>query len=83
MGRQQRQPRESVSAEGLGAPAGGAPKDTERAAREWWWAGRLLALHHFPVEYCPYRTPGPARRRWLAGFASGTRTVARGSAPPA
>ena len=60
-----------------------APKDAGRAAREWWWAGRLLALHGFPVEHCPYYTPGAPRRRWLAGFASGTRVVAGHTAQPA
>jgi hypothetical protein len=60
-----------------------ALRGTGRAAREWWWAGRLMALHGFPVEQCPHRTPGAPRRRWLAGFAAGTRGVAGRAAPPA
>jgi hypothetical protein len=64
------------------APARAAGADAGRAAREWWWAGRLMALHGFPVEQCPHRTPGAPRRRWLAGFASGTRLVADRGAPP-
>jgi hypothetical protein len=64
------------SAELLDSPASAAPGDAGRAAREWWWAGRLMALYDFPVERCPYRTPGEPRRRWLAGFAAGARAVA-------
>jgi hypothetical protein len=58
------------------APAAGA---AARAAREEWWAGRLAALYGFPVRHCPHRDPGAPRRRWLAGFASGVRTVAAGA----
>ena len=65
------------------APAGPASGDAGRVAREWWWAGCLMALHGFPVEQCPHRTPGAPQRRWLAGFASGTRVVASRNAPPA
>jgi hypothetical protein len=63
-------------ASGVELPA--APADAGRAAREWWWAGHLMALHGFAVEHCPHRTPGAPRRRWLAGFASGRRVAAAG-----
>jgi hypothetical protein len=65
------------------APAGAAPGDAGRAAREWWWAGRLRALYGLPVECCPYPAPGEPRRRWLAGFASGARVVAGHAVGPA
>ena len=64
--------RETADIERVDAPA---PKDDLRAL-EWWWAGRLMALHGFPARRCPYRRVGEARRHWLAGFASGTRTRA-------
>jgi hypothetical protein len=76
MGEQRQQTGDAGNAEVRDAPAGAAPGDAGRAAWEWWWAGRLMALHHVPVEACPYRRAGEPRQRWLAGFASGTRTVA-------
>jgi hypothetical protein len=72
------QPPETKLAPLRDSPAPAAPGDAGRAAWEWWWAGRLLALHQFPVEHCPYRTPGEPQRRWLAGFASGRRVAAAG-----
>jgi hypothetical protein len=63
---------ETASIEIVGAPAPGGDQRT----LEWWWAGRLMALHGFPARRCPYRRVGEARRHWLAGFASGTRTRA-------
>ena len=60
----------------LDSPATAAAGAAGRAAWEWWWAGRLAALHGFPAAGCPHRSPGEARRRWRAGFAAGARTVA-------
>src|SRR4051812_35364359 len=41
------EPRQQTpAAASVAAPA--ARRDTGRAAREWWWAGRLMALHGFP-----------------------------------
>jgi hypothetical protein len=80
---EQRRIIEALTAVPLDAPAGAAPGDAGRAAREWWWAGRLRALYGFPVECCPYPDPGAPRRRWLAGFASGARMVAGRAARPA
>jgi hypothetical protein len=68
---ERRQAPEARRAERLDSPA--------RAAREQWWAGRLAALYGFPVQHCPHQSPGAPRRRWLAGFASGVRTVAAGA----
>ena len=76
MGEQRQQPADAGTAEVLEAPAGAAPGDAGRAAWEWWWAGRLMALHGFLVQACPYDRAGEPRERWLTGFASGARTVA-------
>ena len=76
MGEQRQLTSDAGTAEVLDAPTGAAPGAAGRAAREWWWAGRLMAPHHFPIEACPYRRAGESRQRWLAGFSSGTRTLA-------
>ena len=76
MAERRRQTLQASSAERLAPRAGAAPGDAGRAAWEWWWGGRLMALHGFPVERCPHGDPGEPRRRWRAGFASGTRAVA-------
>jgi hypothetical protein len=75
MSEQQRRQRRTPKAR-LAPPASPAEGAAGRAAREWWWAGRLAALHGFPATGCPHRTPGAPRRRWLAGFAAGARVVA-------
>jgi hypothetical protein len=67
-----RQSPETAGSDDPDAPAA----EAERRASEWWWAGRLMALHGFSARHCPYRRAGEPRRHWLAGFASGTRTVA-------
>jgi hypothetical protein len=74
MSEQQRRQRRTPKAR-LAPAARAAEGAAGRAAREWWWAGRLAALHGFPAESCTHRTPGEPRRRWLAGFAAGARVV--------
>ena len=68
----ERRRRETAGIEVVDAPAPGG----DRRALEWWWAGRLMALHGFPARHCRYHRAGEARRHWLAGFASGVRTRA-------
>ena len=58
MAERRRQTPQASSAERLAPPAGAAPGDAGRAAWEWWWGGRLMALHGFPVERCPHGDPG-------------------------